>query len=91
MSLLRTVGVAIGVFPQDIANPGDLQNAAGILKALDGVSKFAILMALAAVGLNTDLASLRRIGLKPLIIGTCVAVLLALLSLSLILFTPLGS
>ncbi|HSQ16327.1 MAG TPA: putative sulfate exporter family transporter [Anaerolineales bacterium] len=91
MSLLRTVGVAIGVLPQDIANPGNLQNAADILKALDGVSKFAILMALAAVGLNTDLASLRRIGLKPLIIGTCVAVLLALLSLSLILFTPLGS
>ena len=91
MSLLRTVGVTIGVLPQDIANPGDLHAAATILKALDGVSKFAILMALAAVGLNTDLVSLRRIGIKPLIIGTCVAVLLAVISLSLILFTPLGS
>ncbi len=90
MSLIRTVGVALGVLPQDIANPENLQTAANILKALDGVSKFAILMALSAVGLNTDLASLRRIGIRPLVIGTCVAALLALLSLSLILFTPLG-
>jgi uncharacterized integral membrane protein (TIGR00698 family) len=91
MSLIRTVGVAIGVLPQDITNPGNLQSAAHILKALDEISKFAILMALAAVGLNTDLVSLRRIGIKPLIIGTCVAVLLAVISLSLVLFTPLGS
>jgi uncharacterized integral membrane protein (TIGR00698 family) len=91
MSLVRTVGVTIGVLPQDIANPGDLHTAAAILKTLDSVSKFAILMALAAVGLNTDLVSLRRIGIKPLIIGTCVAVLLAVISLGLIAFTPLGS
>lgn len=90
MSLIRTVGVALGVLPQELANAGNLQAAANFLKALDGVSKFAILMALSAVGLNTDLASLRRIGIKPLMIGTWVALLLALLSLSLILFTPLG-
>jgi uncharacterized integral membrane protein (TIGR00698 family) len=90
MSLIRTVGVTIGVLPQDVANPGDLHAAATILNALDSVSKFAILMALAAVGLNTDLVSLRRIGIKPLIVGTCVAVLLAVISLGLIVFTPLG-
>jgi len=91
MSLIRTLGVAFGFLPQNVSNPGNLQLAANVLNALDEVSKFAILMALAAVGLNTDLSSLKRIGVKPLIIGTCVAAVIAILSLSLILFTPLGS
>ena len=91
MSLLRTVGVAVGVLPQNVSDPGTLVAAAAFLKGMDGISKFAILMALAGVGLNTDLNSLRRIGLKPLIVGTCVAVVLAVVSLSLILFTPLGA
>lgn len=91
MSLLRTVGIALGFLPQSVSNPGDLVFAASALKFLDQTSKFLILMALAGVGLNTDLASLRKIGLKPLIIGTCVAVVLAVFSLSLILFTPLGA
>jgi uncharacterized integral membrane protein (TIGR00698 family) len=91
MSFIRTVGVAIGLLPQNVSDPGNLHLAADILKVFDDISKFAILMALAGVGLNTDLSSLRRIGVKPLIIGTCVAVVLAVISLSLILFTPLGS
>jgi uncharacterized integral membrane protein (TIGR00698 family) len=91
MSLVRTAGVALGFLPQSVSNPGDLQVAASVLKACDEISKFAILMALAGVGLNTDLVSLRRIGLKPLVVGTCVAVLLALVSLGLILYTPLGA
>ncbi len=90
MSLVRTAGVALGVLPQDVAHPGNLQFAASFLSACDELSKFFILMALAGVGLNTDLTSLRRIGLKPLIVGTCVAGVLAIVSLSLILFTPLG-
>ena len=90
MSLVRTAGVALGVLPQDVAHPGNLQFAASFLSACDELSKFFILMALAGVGLNTDLTSLRRIGLKPLIVGTCVAGVLAVVSLSLILFTPLG-
>lgn len=90
MSLLRTFGVALGFFPGNVDQPGSLVAAAGILKAVDEIAKFAILMALAGVGLNTDLSSLRKIGLKPLVIGTCVAILLAAVSLSLILFTPLG-
>ncbi len=91
MSLIRTAGTALGFLPQDVSNPGDLHLAADILLAFDQVSKFAILMALAGVGLNTDLKSLRRLGIKPLILGTCVALVLAVISLSLILFTPLGS
>lgn len=91
MSLVRTAGVALGVLPQSLSNPGDLQFAASILKACDETSKFLILMALAGVGLNTDLVSLRRMGLKPLVVGTFVALLLALASLGLILYTPLGA
>lgn len=90
MSLVRTLGVAVGVMPQNVAQPGDLVFAAGILKSVDEVAKFAILMALAGVGLNTDLSSLRKIGLKPLIVGTCVAIVLAVTSLGLIFLTPLG-
>ena len=85
------LGLPFGFLPQSVSNPGDMVFAASALKFLDQTSKFLILMALAGVGLNTDLASLRRLGLKPLIIGTCVAVVLAIFSLSLILFTPLGA
>jgi len=91
LSLVRTLGVAAGLLPQNVSNPGDLQSAASLLKAFDEISKFLILMALTGVGLNTNLASLRRLGLKPLLVGTCVALLLAALSLGLILFTPLGA
>jgi uncharacterized integral membrane protein (TIGR00698 family) len=90
MSLVRTFGVALGFFPSNVAQPGSLVFAANFLIAADEIAKFAILMALAGVGLNTDLSSLRKIGLKPLIVGTCVAIILAVISLSLILFTPLG-
>ncbi len=91
MSLLRTLGVALGVLPQNVAQPGSLGAAASVLTFLDELAKLAILMALAGVGLNSDLASLRRIGFKPLIVGTCVAIVLAGISLALILLTPLGS
>jgi len=91
MALIRTLGVAVGILPQSVSNPGDLQVAASILKSVDDISKFLILMALTGVGLNTNLASLRRLGLKPLLVGTCVALLLAILSLGLILYTPLGA
>lgn len=90
MSLLRTAGVAFGFLPQNAAQPGQLTAAAEILKGIDELAKFTILMALAGVGLNTNLASLRKIGFKPMIVGLCVAILLAAASLSLILFTPLG-
>jgi uncharacterized membrane protein YadS len=90
MALVRTVGVMLGFLPQNVASPGDLQAAAQGLVFLDSVSKFAILMALSAVGLNTQMDSLKRIGLKPLLVGTVVAVLLSITSLVLILFTPLG-
>ena len=90
MALLRTFGIMLGVLPQNVAEPGNLQAAASGLIFLDSVSRFAILMALSAVGLNTNLVSLKRIGYKPLIVGLIVAVLLSAVSLLLILFTPLA-
>ncbi|PWH16732.1 MAG: putative sulfate exporter family transporter [Anaerolineae bacterium] len=90
MALLRTLGVAAGLLPQSVSQPGELQTAATFLKTVDELSKFLILMALTGVGLNTNLSSLRRLGLKPLLVGTSVAVLLAALSLALILHSPLG-
>lgn len=91
MALVRTLGVAAGLLPQSVSQPGELQTAAAFLKTVDEISKFLILMALTGVGLNTRLASLRRLGLKPLLVGTSVALLLAALSLALILYSPLGA
>lgn len=91
MALLRTLGVAAGILPQSVSQPGTLQTAASFLQGADEISKFLILMALTGVGLNTHLAGLRRLGLKPLLVGTSVAVLLAALSLALILYSPLGA
>lgn len=91
MALLRTLGVAAGLLPQSVANPAELETAAAMLKSVDEISKFLILMALTGVGLNTNLPSLRRLGLKPLLAGTFVAILLALASLALILYSPLGA
>lgn len=90
MSLIRTLGIALAILPQDISAPGDLTAAATVLKTVDAIAKFVILMALGAVGLNTNLESMRRIGLKPLLVGAGVAVVLSLTSLSLILLSPLG-
>lgn len=90
MSLLRSAGIALGWLPQNVAQPGQLVFAANILKTLDDIAKLAILMALAGVGLNTNLASIKKIGFKPLIVGLCVAILLATASLSLITLTPIG-
>lgn len=85
MSLVRTLGVAIGVFPQNVAQPGELAASAAFLTGADEASKFLILMALAGIGLGTNVASLRAIGLKPFVVGLCVAGVLSIVSLSLIL------
>ena len=90
LSLVRTAGVAAGILPASVDQPGDLQAAALVLKLLDEAAKFAILMALAGVGLGTDIRSLRRTGLTPLLVGLCVAATLAVVSLSLILLGGLG-
>ena len=78
------------MLPQSVDHPGALQSAAGVLKFADEIAKFCILMALAGVGLGTNLQNMRKIGLKPFVVGLCVASILAMVSLSLILFAGLG-
>jgi uncharacterized integral membrane protein (TIGR00698 family) len=69
VSLLRTVGII------------DAPMAA----VLDGIAKVCILVALAAVGLNTRLGQMRSVGFAPFGLGLGAAALLAVLSLALIL------
>lgn len=89
MSILRTLGVSAGIFPQNVDQPGNLTTAALTLKWIDEASKFLILMALAGIGLGTNVSSLRKIGLKPFVVGLCVAGVLAVFSLSVIILTGL--
>ncbi len=84
MSLIRSVGNALGFTPLNVNDPGSLVAAANVLKALDEVTKFCILMALSAIGLSTDAASIKRTGLKPLALGFAVGGVLGLFSLLLI-------
>lgn len=90
MTLLRTAGVALGILPQDIAHPGALTVAAGALKLIDEIAKFAVLMALSAIGLGTDVNAVRKTGIKPFALGLSVASVLALFSLGTIVITGLG-
>ena len=48
-----------------------------------------ILMVLAGVGSGTHMQSMRKTGFRPFIVGLCAASLLAMVSLSLILFAGL--
>ncbi len=90
MTLLRTVGVALHILPQDIAHPGDLVGAVKGLAFVDEVAKFAILMALSAIGLSTDAEAVRKTGVKPFALGLSVASVLALFSLGVVWITGLG-
>lgn len=90
MSLLRTLGIAAGIFPQSVDAPGNLAASAAWLKFADETSKFAILCALAGIGLSTNIATLRRTGWRPFALALSVAVALAIASLSLITLAGLG-
>lgn len=90
MSLVRTSGIAAGILPQDVTRPGELRTAATVLNAFDTLAKFSILTALAGVGLGTRLQILRRIGLKPFLLGLCVSVVLSIASLSMIILFRMG-
>lgn len=84
MVVVRSVGVAMGWLPADVSQPGDLTAGATFLRAAEEISKFAILMALSAIGLNTDLGAVRRTGGKPVALGFAAAGVLAVVSLVLI-------
>ena len=80
MTVLRTIGVAAGLFPHDVGSPGDLVAAANVLKFIDEIARFAVLVALSAIGLGTDIGAVRRIGLKPFAMALGLAASLALLA-----------
>lgn len=90
MSLIRTSGITAGVLPQNVTQPGALQMAASALNAFDEIAKFAILTALAGVGLGTRLQIVLKIGLKPFTLGLCVSVVLSIASLILIMLFKMG-
>ncbi len=92
MTLLRTLGIALGVLPQSTSNPpANLKAASDVLVWLDEVAKFCILMALSGIGLGTKIEEMRKTGLRPFVVGLCVAGVLAVLSLSLVVLFGLGA
>jgi uncharacterized membrane protein YadS len=84
MTVVRTVLNQFGFLPLDVNNPNDMVLGANLLRAADELAKFAILVALAAIGLSTDVAAVRKTGPKPLLLGVVVAGALAVFSLALI-------
>ncbi len=70
-------------FAGDLFFPG-LQVWNGFVDGIASVSGFVIATAIACVGLNTHLKSLKRIGYKPFLIGLIAAVSLGVISYSLI-------
>jgi uncharacterized integral membrane protein (TIGR00698 family) len=90
MSLIRTTGISVGVLPRNVDMPGELQMAASALNTFDAIAKFAILTALAGVGLGTRLQIVLGIGMKPFTLGLCVSFVLSLASLGLIILFKMG-
>jgi uncharacterized membrane protein YadS len=80
MSLLRTVGDmserAFGVF-----EPAQWKAIVGFLKQ---VATYCLAVAMAAVGLGTSIKGLRAIGLKPLMVGLFSALLVGVVSFTLV-------
>ncbi len=87
LSLVRTLGIAMGLLPQNVDQAGSWGGGAALLRWSDEAAKFLILMALSAIGLGTNVARLRAIGVKPFVVGLCVAGTLAAFSLTVILAT----
>ena len=59
----------------------------GVVTALTHVSVFLVATALAGIGLSTDLAAIRRAGLKPLALGGILSLLVALTTLGMMTLT----
>jgi uncharacterized membrane protein YadS len=54
-----------------------------LVRTLGLAGKFLVVMVMAAVGLGADAAAMRRLGMRPLLIGLAAAVMIAALSLTL--------
>jgi uncharacterized membrane protein YadS len=72
MSALRTVG-DFGARPFGLLSPAQWSAAVGVLQT---TAEYCLLVAMAAVGLTSNFASLRSIGVKPFVLGLLAAVLI---------------
>lgn len=81
MSLLRTLG-DLSPRPFGIFSAAEWTNTINFMKQ---GAEFCLLIAMAAVGLNTSLTSMKSVGIKPLCVGLLAALLVGLVSSSLIL------
>ena len=57
-----------------------------IVRGIQSLSQFLIVAALTAVGLETDVGDMRKIGLQPFHAGLCASLLMAIVSFGLITF-----
>ena len=72
MSALRTVG-DFGARPFGLLSPAQWSAVVG---ALQTTAEYCLLVAMAAIGLTSNFASLRSIGVKPFVLGLLAAVLI---------------
>lgn len=85
MIVIRTLG-DIGDRPFGLLTAGQWEASVDVVKQ---ASKWCLIVAMASIGLGTDLSRMKNIGLKPLMVGLSAAVLVGGVSLGLI--TLLGS
>jgi uncharacterized membrane protein YadS len=80
MSLLRTVG-DMGERAFGVLEPGQWKAIVGFVKQ---VATYCLAIAMAAVGLGTSIKGLRKIGFKPLGVGLFSALLVGVVSYTLV-------
>jgi uncharacterized integral membrane protein (TIGR00698 family) len=80
MTIVRTIGDA-GTQPFGVLDPATWRQ---FLRAADATSIWLLTAVMAAIGLNTGLAQLRRLGWKPFVVGLAAALTLGAVSLAII-------
>ena len=80
MSLLRTVG-DLGDRAFGVLEPEQWKSIVGFVKQ---VATYCLAVAMAAVGLGTSIHGLRKIGIKPLLVGLFSALLVGIVSFTLV-------
>lgn len=76
MAIIRTIGDAICPIPAS--------QWQWLVQHINELGKFLVLIAMAGIGLNTRLMTMRRTGPKPFLVGLVASILLAIISLLLI-------
>jgi uncharacterized membrane protein YadS len=79
MALLRTLGLLPQMTVRLTAKPvlGGGVHEVDVVRVCETVSKYLIVAAMAAVGLETRFSALRKTGLRPLLLGMSAAVVIA--------------